>query len=221
MRIYSVLYSRRIPIHRKSSGYHQTDLELRHLELFDIKNYIRQPNLCVTDKGLTEADRLFDSKRRPFAVLHPGSGGSAPNWPLEHYRKLAVLIKDFEVVITNHFAGLEGFDGCVDLGGRTDLETLAGVFSRAAIFVSGSTGPLHLADALGVRCVSFFVSRPDIGPERWGPRRNMDNIIVPPDDCICADLRKCRCLECIPPEEALEKITQLLANKKLSGVRRN
>jgi len=51
------------------------------------------------------------------------------------------LIKEkweFEVVITNREPGPGGFEGCVDLGGKTDLETLAGVLSRAEIFISRS-----------------------------------------------------------------------------------
>jgi len=223
-RFFSFFYSSRISVHRKSSGYHQTDLELMHLGLFDFKRNLTKPNVRVTDKGLAGARSLFDLDRKPFIVIHPGSGGSSPNWPLEHYRKLAVLIKEkweFEVVITNREPGPGGFEGCVDLGGKTDLETLAGVLSRAEIFISGSTGPLHLADALGANCVSFFVSRPDIGPARWGPRRNMDNVLVPPVGCRCPDLRKCNCLERISPEDALRKLEGFWENKKVSGAKRN
>ncbi len=223
-RFYSFFYSYRISVHRKSSGYHQTDLELRHLEPFDFKDLITIPGVRLTDNGLTRAASLFDLKQKPFAVIHPGSGGSAPNWPLEHYRKLAVLIREnmkYEVVITDRNPGLQGFDDCIDLGGKTDLETLAGVLSRAEIFVSGSTGPLHLADSLGVPCVSFFLSRSDIGAGRWGPRRNLHNVLVPPVTCDCADLRKCRCLEKISPVEVLEKLINIKKVAKTAGVNEN
>lgn len=223
-RFYSFFYSDRISIHRKSSGYHQTDLELRHLEPFDFKDCITRPGVNVTDNGLARAGNLFDMDRKPFVVIHPGSGGSAPNWPMEHYRKLTVLIKEnmkCEVVITDRKPDLLGFDGCIDLGGKTDLETLAGVLSRARVFISGSTGPLHLADALGTPCVSFFLSRPDIGPERWGPRRNLDNVIVPPYPCNCADLRKCLCLQEITPLEVLEKLNNIKKVARTAGVDKN
>lgn len=223
-RFYSFFYSERISVHRKSSGYHQTDLELRHLEPFDFKDCITKPRVNVTDNGLTRAGRLFDIDRKPFVVIHPGSGGSAPNWPVEHYRKLAVSIKEnmkYEVVVTDRNPGLRGFDGCIDLGGKTDLETLAGVLSRAEVFISGSTGPLHLADALGVPCLSFFLSRPDIGPDRWGPRKNLDNVIIPPHPCSCDDLRKCRCLEKISPLEVLEKLNNIKKVARTTGVNKN
>ncbi len=221
-RFYSFFYSERISVHRKSSGYHQTDLELMHLKPFDFKRNVTKPNIGVTEKGLKNANNLLAMDRRRFIVIHPGSGGSAPNWSMEHYRKLAVLIKEnlkYEVVVTGSETGLRGFDGCIDLVGKTDLETLAGVLSRAEIFISGSTGPLHLADALGVQCVSFFVSRSDIGPARWGPRRNPGNVLLPPAPCDCADLRKCRCLERISPREALEKLKNILKVTNTAGVK--
>lgn len=212
-RFYSMFYSHRISIHRKSSGSHQTDLELAHLRLFDFNDKILNASLRATPRGINKANALLKDAARPFVIIHPGSGGSAPNWPLEHYRRLAVMIRknlDLEVVITNHEAGLEGFDDCLDLGGKTDLESLAGVISCSELFISGSTGPLHLADALGARCVAIFSSKPEIGPVRWGPRRNKGNVVIPEAHCNCADLDNCDCLEKIPPERILEKIRNLL-----------
>jgi ADP-heptose:LPS heptosyltransferase len=39
---------------------------------------------------------------------------------------------------------------------RLDLPGLAHVIARASIFVAGDTGPLHLADALGVPALGLF-----------------------------------------------------------------
>jgi hypothetical protein len=63
---------------------------------------------------------------------------------------------------------------------------------------------------LGVRCISFFVNHNVIGPERWGPRRNMKNILMPLEKCSCGRLSRCRCLEKIKPEAALDKIRSVL-----------
>ena len=218
-RLYSVFYNHKISIHRRSSGFHQTDLELRHLEPFGIKEYLTNPTLRVVDKGFNEARKLLDMVDRPYIVIHPGSGGSAPNWPMKHYRKLAVLIKeilDFEVVITDKNPPNPKFDNCVNLGGKTDLITLAGIISGARAFICGSTGPLHMADALGTRCLSFFANRSDIGPERWGPRRNLDFVLTSPDVCECHNLRNCYCIENVSPEDALAKLETLL-NEDISA----
>lgn len=211
-RFYSFFYNSRLPIHRKASGYHQTELELKHIEQFDIENKINSPSLSVTVKGLEKALVLLSNIGNRFVVIHPGSGGSAPNWPLNLYQTLARLLKnklECDVVITNNTV-IPGFEHCMNLGGKTNLETLAGVFSKASLFISGSTGPLHMADALGVKCLSLFISRPDIGPVRWGPGRNLDNVLAPSKECSCSDLRRCKCLEQVTPEYALAKAEELL-----------
>ncbi len=211
-RFYSFFYNYRLPIHRKASGHHQTELELKHIEKFDIENRINLPSLSVTEKGLEKAGILLSDIGNRFVVIHPGSGGSAPNWPLNHYQTLARLIKkklECDVVITNNIL-MPGFEHCCNLGGKTDLEALAGVFSKASLFISGSTGPLHMADSLGVQCLSFFISRADIGPVRWGPQRNLDNVLTPGQECSCSDLRRCKCLEQVTAEYALTKAVELL-----------
>jgi heptosyltransferase-3 len=223
-RFYSIFYSRRVSVHRRSSGHHQIDLELRHLQPLGIENYATNPNINSTENGIAGAKRLLGSAGNSYIVIHPGSRGSAPNWPLEYYRRLAELIKknlDYEVVITDSHPSPPGFDGCLDLGGKTDLETLAAVLSGADLFVSGSTGPLHMADALGTLCLSFFVDRSDIGPRRWGPRRNMNHVVTPSEPCRCGDLAKCRCLEQISPEYTFEKVKRLLRKDKTTGVKGN
>jgi ADP-heptose:LPS heptosyltransferase len=208
-RFYSPLYNRRVSVHRRGSGYHQTDLDLMLLKPLGIKIIGRFPRLDVTEWGLASAANLPEFAKNPYIVIHPGSAGSAPNWPIENYRKLADIIldeTDYAVVITDKTNDPSGFDGCLNMAGKTDIETLAAVLKGARLFVSGSTGPLHLADAMGTKCISFFSNRSDIGPERWGPRRNLDGVIVPEKPCRCKAADRCRCLESIAPREAFNKI---------------
>lgn len=223
-RAYSFFYSVRVAVHRKASGYHQTDLDLMHLGPLGITDILREPRLQVTENGTKKAGSLLSEIDRSFVVIHPGSGGSSPNWPLENYRQLSAMIKDelnYQIVITNRDSVTSGFEDCIDLGGKTDLEALAGVISRAAIFISGSTGPLHLADALGAKCVSLFVNRPDIGPVRWGPRRNMENVITPAEQCRCTNLNECHCLERIAPTEVINRVKRILENTTVTGAKKN
>lgn len=215
-RLYSPFFNRAISVHRKGSGFHQTDLELRLLKPLGLEVQGLLPTLEVTGNARQMAADLLGPADKEYIVIHPGSSGSAPNWPVENYQKLAEIIlaeTDYNVVITGRHRINDEFSGCLDIGGQTDIETLAGVVEAASLFVSGSTGPLHLADALDVRCVSFFLNRTDIGPVRWGPRRNIDNIIMPADDCHCRDLKNCRCLERISPFTAFKKIEDISSYK--------
>jgi heptosyltransferase-2 len=222
-RLYSIFYSHRLSIHRKASGLHQTDLDLAHLRALGIQVSGLFPRLDVTERGRKSAESLLNLKDQAYVVVHPGSGGSAPNWPIASYRRLASMIlerTDFKVVVTNHDNNMEAFEGCLNTGGKTDLENLAGVIGGADLFISGSTGPLHLADALGATCLSFFANRDYIGPSRWGPRRNMDRIITPGDTCRCQKADTCRCLEGLSVDSAYNKTEEILRTKADYGVNR-
>lgn len=212
-RAYSIFYNRRLKIPRKSSGFHQSDLELAHLRPLGIELAGLNPNLVVAETGKKKAAVLLALDGKQYVVIHPGSRGSSPNWPLERYIRLADCINqktEYKVVITNHDNNIRGFENCFNIGGKTDLDTLAGVLDGASLFISGSTGPMHLADALGTACVSFFSNRENIGPVRWGPRRNLEKVIMPTEICRCGKAENCRCLERISVEEAFNTIKAVL-----------
>ncbi len=109
-----------------------------------------------------------------YVVVHPGAAVPARAWPADSARDLVRLLVDrgTAVVVTGgpgereltaHVAG--GI--ALDLGGRTDLPTLAGVLKRATVVVAGNTGPAHLAAAVGAPIVSLF--SPVVPAIRWAP----------------------------------------------------
>ena len=214
-RFYSFLYNHRVNIRRKSSGFHQTDLDLALLRPLGINIDGIFPKLVVGERHKLAARKLVGDRINRYIVIHPGSSGSSPNWPESSFRKLAELILSkahFAVVITGQ-ENQRPFEGCINLGGKTSsVGELAGVISGAALFISGNTGPLHLADALGIRCLSFILNRADIGVERWGPRRNLDTVMRPAAECLCQDMNQCRCLEQIKLEMVFERVNSLLEN---------
>jgi len=218
-RVYSLFYNRRVDVHRKGSGKHQTDLDLELLAPLGISVNGLLPRLEMTDGASAKGKTLVGAGAKRYIVIHPGSGGSAPNWPLEYYKKLAVMILetgDWGIVITGNDDPVGKFDEhCIDLNGKTDIEGLAGVLNGSKVFISGSTGPLHLADSLGVRCMSFFIRHDVVGPDRWGPSRNMNNVITPDNQCKCANLNRCSCLQRISPETAMSRLKAILANEAL------
>ncbi len=212
-RAYSIFHNQRVNLHRRASGLHQTDLDLAMLQPLGISSKGSLPILKSTPDCIAKAEKLLPSDIGKYIVIHPGHGGSAPNWPIDNYILLAELLSKeigLKVVITGEGNSESDFEDCVNLSSKTDLEALAGVISRAELFISGSTGPLHLADALGKKCLSFFSNRDDIGPDRWGPRKNMANILIPENKCQCKNLKFCRCLEQIQPQYVLKRIRGLL-----------
>jgi ADP-heptose:LPS heptosyltransferase len=109
----------------------------------------------------------------PFVVLHPGSGGSCPRWPSRHFAALARRLRGegWPVVLSvgpedGAIARDFGDDRAVFSG---DLPTLGALLAAAALVVGNSTGPLHLAAALGTPTLALHVSWSSCGAARWGP----------------------------------------------------
>lgn len=116
---------------------------------------------------------------RPFVVLHPGSAGSCPAWPIEHYVQLAALLEGHELDAVFSFGPgdrpierqladeparirrIPRFSG--------DAVSLAALLDRAACVVAASTGPVHVAAALDTPVVAVHAPWPSCGPDRWGP----------------------------------------------------
>jgi heptosyltransferase III len=60
------------------------------------------------------------------------------------------------------------------------LPQFAALLARAAVFVSSSTGPMHIASALSVPTVSLFPAGGVTGPVRWHPLGARSTILTPP-----------------------------------------
>ena len=63
--------------------------------------------------------------------------------------------------------------------GPLGLRSFAAALGLGALFVSGSTGPMHLAAALGTPTLSLFPSQRAMSPLRWGPRGNRHGALSP------------------------------------------
>lgn len=116
---------------------------------------------------------------QPYALLVPGAAPHRPakRWPAERFGELAGLIatRGVRPVVagTAAEAGLaasivRACPEALDLTGRTALPELAGLAARAAFAVGNDTGPMHLAAAVGCRCVVLFSGKSD--PALTAPR---------------------------------------------------
>ncbi|HVG94998.1 MAG TPA: glycosyltransferase family 9 protein, partial [Planctomycetota bacterium] len=117
---------------------------------------------------------------RGFVVLHPGTSGfgAFKRWPAERFARLATRIRrDAGVPVAITFGpGEEPLAEEVRTRAAAvalatpSLRALAEVLRRAAAFVSGDTGPLHVAAAVGTPVLGLFGPKDaDVyGP--WGRR---------------------------------------------------
>lgn len=147
------------------------------------------PQLCIPESGRASAHNLRQALglnlNSPYVMLHPGSKGSAWNWPPESYTQVArnlaargvdVLVSgsDSEAALARQVAGDWGHS----IAGQTDLATLAALLSEAGTLVVGSTGPMHLAAACGLPVVALFSPLRAHAPSRWGPLGTDHTIFV-------------------------------------------
>jgi ADP-heptose:LPS heptosyltransferase len=88
-----------------------------------------------------------------------------------------------------------------------DLPVLLAVLRRAALFISGDTGPLNFAAGLGVPTISLFGPSP---PGRWAPIGPMHTFLIG-SQCGCdGNSAVCtgqsHCVAAISPEQVWEHI---------------
>ncbi len=135
--------------------------------------------IFVTDKEKDEAGDFLEGNgvgRDDFKIfLHSGSLGSAPNWSEEKYFQLVKLMlekyadRQVKIILTAREMSAEFVGRLMELdSGRIinlasklgDLRDMIKVIAWADIFIGPSTGPLHIADALGRKCIGIHCHRP-------------------------------------------------------------
>lgn len=115
----------------------------------------------------------------PLVVLVPGAtNGRAKRWPLPYWVTLAgqllaggravVLAGGPEERSLGRAIRAQAGDAVADLVGRTTLPELLALLERASVVVSGDSGPLHLAIAVGRPVVAIYGPT---DPRQSGPYR--------------------------------------------------
>jgi heptosyltransferase I len=136
---------------------------------------IPQVELPRDDASEQECDlRLKAHGTQEFALLNPGAGWGAKQWPAERYGEVARRLAENGLkALINFGPGEEGLARSVEGASSGSAHTFNGSLTqlialtrRARLFVGGDTGPMHLAAALGVPVVGIFGPT---DPARNGP----------------------------------------------------
>jgi len=109
-----------------------------------------------------------------FAILNPGAGWGAKQWPANRYAEVARALGEDGIRSLVNFGPAEEelakqvedkADGYA-IAAQFSISELIAVTRRARLFIGGDTGPLHLAAALKVPVVALFGPT---DPARTGP----------------------------------------------------
>jgi heptosyltransferase-1 len=109
-----------------------------------------------------------------FAILNPGAGWGAKQWPVERYAEVArELGADGIRSLVNHGPGEEELARNVEqnsdghaASASFSISQLMAIARKASLFIGGDTGPTHLAALLNVPVVAIFGPT---DPARNGP----------------------------------------------------
>ena len=146
------------------------------------------------DRGIASADRLI--------FIHPGSGGSANNLSVEQYAVLARSLQTTDPITFVITAGPGEETNAARLQLLTDslsrtvyhsregLRRFAQHIQFADLFISGSTGPLHIAGALDRPTAAFYTRRRSATSLRWQTLNRPERRLAfsPPDGAAEEDM---------------------------------
>lgn len=117
-----------------------------------------------------------------FAILSPGAGWGAKQWPAERYGLVARELAGHGVrPLVNYGPGEEELAAAVERASEgvarkisCSIAELIALTRRARLFIGGDTGPMHLAAALEVPVVAIFGPT---DPARNGPFRTRSVVL--------------------------------------------
>ena len=196
---------------------------LRLLEALGIRDApiafpLRRVQSDASDRLLTEAGGA------PFALLNPGAAWPNKQWHSDRFGEVAAFLKEVRGLEPFVLWGpgeeplaravVEASHGAARLAPLTRLQDLVEICRSASLMVSGDTGPLQIAAAVGTPIVSIFGPT---DPERNGPWAPEDIVVSRFGSCGCHYDRRCRqaewCLSTVPVVEVTAAAQQRLGRK--------
>jgi ADP-heptose:LPS heptosyltransferase len=213
--------NRLVSFSRKRSELHESQLNFKLLEglglnvVLDLQEisslYGLQPKASVPDGLSSQLDQRFK------LILHPKSKGSAREWSFERFEQLAHLLPEdrFQLLVSGSAQESVLLQPMVqklgsrvlDVSGKLSLAEFIALIGACDGLVAASTGPLHIAAALGKKALGLYAPMKPIHPGRWKPLGAQADYLV--HDKECSECRKgglCACILGIEAREVLERI---------------
>ncbi|MCA8831752.1 glycosyltransferase family 9 protein [Hymenobacter pini] len=224
--------NRLVSLSRRHSPLHEAQLNLQLLagvgeaSILPIPEVAHLVQIRPAVELRPELQRLLKDRQsgQLNVILHPRSRGSAREWGLPHFGTLARLLHQagHRVFITGTAAeGEELREWLVEhqayitaeLTGQLALPEFLAFIAAADGLVAGSTGPLHLAAALGRHALGLYPPIRPMHPGRWAPfGPHAEYLVLDKPDCedCRAQPAACTCIKALEPLQVLARIQQWL-----------
>lgn len=215
---------------KERTDIHQADAYLEVLKAIDITD-LSNPGLelWVDEQTKLRADELFrqafGNTDLPAKIIGLNTGGS---WPTKRWRKEG-FTKLADMLLQQGY-GVAFFGGPMDttdvedivvsmkekdhshlavFTGKTSLLEMAALVSRCNVFISGDSGPMHIAVSQKVPVLTIFGPS---NPVRYAPYQQKDAVIVSDRSCLACGKHQCpghECMEDITAEKIIARIKRI------------
>ncbi len=185
----------------------------------------KELKLYLPSDSIKKAQEITKDFKHPIVVINAGgvlAKRQGRTYPIDKWIELGKKIQEkySGTIVLNGaiedkeiLSPLKEIPNCIDLIGELSLEDSCSVISQADMMISGDSGPLHIATALGVKSIGLYGSMPS---HRTGCYSSGINIISK-NKCVPCDRRHCKflkntdeiytpCMKSISVDEILEHV---------------
>jgi heptosyltransferase I len=194
---------------------------LRLLRVLDIETTrVEFPLARVASAALDDVRRALGPGR--FALINAGAAWPNKRWVPARFAEIAAFLREVRGLPSVVLWGpgeealaqaiVAASSGAAHMAPATQMSDLLELSRAADLIVSGDTGPLHIAAAVGTPAVAIYGPT---DPHRNGPWASDDVMVSRYDVCECHYERRCTrqdwCLETITVAEVTAAIQQRLS----------
>ena len=228
-RWYSFLFNKKIYEHRKYGERHELEYNIHLLQQFGIDEKVNEENVLF---GISPSRENLETIKnelitlgidfaKQIIIVHPGSGKSAVDLPIEKMRAIVKSLpqETIEILITGSRDEQELCQSLVvnsstkNLAGKFNLGELTALIDQADLMIANSTGPIHIAAALGKHVIGFYPKFNAVSPKRWGPYTTKKKIFSPTIDCNNCTRKQCEklnCMDSISTDKVINAVKNIL-----------
>ncbi len=228
-RLYHWIYcNKKVNLSRKNSLLHESQLNIKLLSPLNFKSEYNLEEIISfygfnRTQGLDNEYSKWIKKDKFNLILHPKSKGSAREWPPEKFVELAnTLDKNiYNIFISGTNTEKEFIEKQIvkyaphvkNIAGTLNLSQFISFIKECDGLIAASTGPLHIAAALGIHALGLYPPIKTMIPERWGPLGEKAEFLLATTEnknnlCMknCNILKICSCIKKLEAHSVLNLI---------------
>jgi ADP-heptose:LPS heptosyltransferase len=142
--------------------------------------------IAPPDAAHARAAQIVGAAASPLIGVHVSGGRESKQWHLDRFAQVARTLAHEHgatIVLTGSAGDRPLVDAVraqlagvavIDVTGELNLPELAAVLARLDLFVTGDTGPMHLASAVDTPVVALFGPS---DPARYGPTSSRQRVL--------------------------------------------